>query len=386
MEFTNVLFSLIVILISAKIFGEISTRMGQSSVVGELIAGVILGGSVLRIIQGNEILHIFAQIGVILLLFEVGLSFRLNDFLKVGLWSIIVATLGVIFPFILGYLAGLTFGLSFMQSIFVGATLTATSIGITAKVFLDLKKLDLVEAKIILGAAVIDDVIGLAMLAVVTNLATTGNMSIGNTAITMVISVVFLSGCLILGTFLAPKIVGLLKQMQNRGMLTVSAFVFCLTLSYFAEKIGLAAIIGAFASGLILASTDSKAHLQERFKPVANIFVPIFFVLIGTQVNINIFNPTIESNRVILSIIAILLIVAIIGKVLSGFGVFQKRINKLLIGVGMIPRGEVGLIFASVGISLKVVDASLYSALVTVVILTTFITPILIKVTLREQN
>jgi Kef-type K+ transport system membrane component KefB len=353
--------------------------------VGELLGGIIIGASVLGLVRDTELLHSFAQIGAILLLFEIGVSSNLYEFLKVGAWAFIVAVVGVVCPFVFGYFLSLALGLDSVHAVFVGATLTATSVGITARVFSDLKKLNSKEAQIVLGAAVIDDVIGLIILAVVTRLVLSGTISLGSIGSITLIAVLFLAGSLAIGAFFAPYLVKLLKNMQVRGMIIAVAFAFCLIMSFFSEKIGLAPIVGAFAAGLILSITDSKTHLEEQLKPISDVFVPIFFVLMGALVDIRVFNPFIQANQLILTIAAALLVAAIVGKVLAGFVVFQKGINKLLIGVGMIPRGEVGLIFASLGLTKGIINAPLYSALVVVVMATTFITPFLLKVLLKKE-
>lgn len=385
MEISNLLISLFVILVTAKIFGEIAERFGHSAVIGELIGGVLIGGSVLGLIRENEVLHHLAEIGAILLLFEIGVSSNLYEFLKVGFWAFVVACIGVICPFILGYFVSIGFGLDHVHAIFVGAILTATSVGVTARVFSDLKKITSQEAQIVLGAAVIDDIIGLAILAVVTKLVSTGTISVLNIVNITGLALLFLVGSLFIGAIFAPFLFNILKTMQVRGILIVGAFSFCLLLAYFSTLAGLAPIVGAFSAGLVLSITDSKTHIEEKLKPISDIFVPIFFVLMGSLVDIKIFNPTLPQNQIILGIAGALLLAAVLGKIISGFFVFKKKINKLVIGVGMIPRGEVGLIFASMGLTMHIIDPSLYSAAVVVIIITTFITPFMLKILLRKE-
>lgn len=379
MEFSNIVFSLVIILVAGKLFGEISSRLGQSPVIGELIAGVIIGSSVLGLIKQNEIIAFLSYIGAILLLFEIGLSSNINEFLKVGLWSTTVAISGVFFPFLLGYIVCSYLGMTAIHSLFVAATLTATSVGITARVFADFKKLQTKEARIILGAAVIDDVIGLSLLAVAAKIAAGNNISLLSVSTISLSAILFLVCSVSAGIFLMPIILNILKKIQNRGALIVGAFSFCLLLSFFSEKIGLAAIVGAFAAGLVLSATDSKVHLEEQIKPLSDIFVPIFFVAMGIIVDVKLFNPFIQTNQPILIMSIFLIIAAILGKVISGYVVYLKGINKLLIGVGMIPRGEVGLIFANMGLAANIIDLPIYSSLIVIVIFTTFITPIFLK-------
>ncbi len=381
----ELLLSLFVIIITAKLFGELAQRLGQSPVVGELLGGIIIGASVLGLVRETEILHDLAQLGAILLLFEVGVSSNLFDFLKVGIWAFLVAVAGVVLPFVLGYGVCQFLGLDSIHSIFVGATLTATSVGITARVFSDLDRCHTKEAKIVLGAAVIDDVIGLVILAVVTKLVASGTISLINIEYITAAAVLFLVSSLAIGALLAPYLIRLLRTMQVRGMVIAVSFSFCMLLSFFADRIGLAPIVGAFAAGLILSVTESKTHLEEQLKPVSDIFVPIFFVLMGSLVNIKLFDPFVAANQPVLAIAAALLIVAVAGKLLSGYTVFQKGINRLVIGAGMIPRGEVGLIFAGMGLTKGIINAQLFSSLVIVVMATTFITPFLLKSLLKKS-
>ncbi len=386
MEFSNLLFALFIILVSAKVFGEIAQRLGQSPVIGELIAGVIIGGSVLNLIQPTDILHSLAEIGAILLLFQVGVSSNLYEFLKVGIWAFLVACVGVILPFLFGFLICLQFGYDMTHAIFIGAILTATSVGITARVFSDFKKTNTDEAKIVLGAAVIDDVIGLAILAVVMKLATTGTVSFLSISKISGLAILFLAGSIYLGVLLAPFLFKILKAMKSEGALIVGAFAFCLLLSYLAALAGLAPIIGAFSAGLILSINESKTHIEENIKPISDVFVPVFFVLMGALIDISIFNPFIPGNKTIILLAGVLFIAAVIGKALSGFVVIKKGINRLLIGVAMVPRGEVGLIFAGMGLTNHIINKSIYSAAVIVIILTTFITPFFLKLLFKEEK
>lgn len=386
MEFANLLINLFVILVTAKLFGEAAHRMGQSPVVGELVGGIVVGSSVLGLVHETIPLAYLAELGAIFLLFEVGVSSHLYKFLKLGFWALIVAVIGVAVPFISGFYVCLYFGLDQVHSIFVGAILTATSVGITARVFTDLKKLATQEAQIVLGAAVIDDVIGLGILAVVTKLVETGSVSVNGIAGITGYAVLFLAGSLLIGALTAPFMFRVINGMKVAGAVIVGAFSFCLLMSFLAAKVGLAPIVGAFSAGLILSITDSKEHIEAQIKPVVDIFVPVFFVLMGSHVDIRIFNPFISSNLIILQLSGSLLIAAIIGKVMSGYGVLKKGVNRLLIGVGMIPRGEVGLIFAGMGLTSGIISKSIYSAAVIVIITTTFLTPFILKAMLKEDE
>ncbi len=378
-EMTSFIFSLLVILVTAKVFGEIAVRMGQSSVIGELFGGVLVGGSVFGLIHETQTLTNLAEIGAIILLFEVGVSSDLKEFMRVGLWAFVVACVGVVLPFLFGYYIMLHFGLDTVHAIFTGAVLTATSVGITARVFSDLKRLHSEEAKIVLGAAVIDDVIGLGILAVVIKLVENGQVSLLSIGRITGLAVLFLIGAFAIGTICAPYIFSLVKRLRVEGAVIVGAFSFCLFLAYLSALVGLAPIVGAFCAGLILSATDSKEHIKEQLKPLVDTFVPVFFVLMGSLVNIQVFNPFIPGNSFILSMAGWLFVAAVVGKVLAGYSVFKPGINRMLIGAGMIPRGEVGLIFAGMGLSRQIISQPVYSALVAVIMATTFITPLLLK-------
>ena len=375
-----------IILIVAKLFGEVAVRCGQSAIVGELLAGVIIGPSVLGLVSETPVLAGIAEIGAIILLFEVGLSLNIKEFAKAGGWAAAVAIVGVILPYIFGYYVFLQFGFSSTQAIFAGAVLTATSVGITARVFMDLKRIETQEAKIVLGAAVIDDVIGLAILAVVLKLVSGGVVTAGTIAQVSGMAILFLIVSVGAGLLIAPTLFKYVSKMKQDQVVFIMAVAFCLIISAVASKVGLAPIVGAFAAGLVLSSTEYKTEIRKRVMPLYVFFVPIFFVLMGTQVDVSVFNPFIEANRTILLLTAVLFAVALISKTAAGFVVFKKGVNKLLIGVSMVPRGEVGLIFAGIGLKNNVFGCDDYSALVAVIMLTTFVTPFILKYLISKDN
>ena len=408
-----VLLMLMVILAAAKICGEISERLGQPSVLGELLAGILLGNIVLLnpdwtlfeslresaiSAEPAVIVDALARLGVILLLFEVGLESTVAEMKNVGKASLWVAAAGVIAPFILGFGASWLF-ISEVPSdiarlvpadfgvvnihIFIGATLCATSVGITARVFKDLGKLQIREAKIILGAAVIDDVLGLIILAavsaIVASAMTGAPLSAFGLARIAVISIGFLVLSIFVGVKLIPRIMTLLAKLRSDGIMVISALLFCFLLSWLADEAGLAAIVGAFAAGLILEEVHfrdfrERISMHELIRPITTFFVPIFFVLMGIRVRLEMF-----ASLQVLGLAAALTIAAIIGKQICGLAIREKGIDKISIGVGMIPRGEVGLIFAGIGKSLNVVDDALFSAIVIMVTLTTFAAPPILR-------
>jgi Kef-type K+ transport system membrane component KefB len=380
------LIALASILFFAKIFGEIALKLGQSTIIGELLAGVLIGHNVLGLVHENPVLTSISELGAVILLFEVGLSTDIKEFLKAGGWATAVAFIGVVVPYFLGYFVFLHFGLSSTQAIFGGAILTATSVGITARVFMDLKKLETKEAKIVLGAAVIDDVIGLAILAVVLKLVQGGTVTFGTVASISGNAVLFLVLSVAAGILIAPTLFKFVSRMKQEHIIFIIGIAFCFVVSAFATKVGLASIVGSFITGLVFSTTNQSEKIRMDIKPIYAFFVPVFFVFMGTNVDIRVFNPFVVANREILIFGAVLFAVAFIGKTVAGFVVMKKGINKFLIGVSMVPRGEVGLIFAGIGFKNNVFGSNEYSALVAVIMLTTFITPIILKYILSKQN
>ena len=394
----TLLLSLAIMLVAAKIGGHFAVRMGQPSVLGELLAGVVLGNLTLVGISGfeylgtDEAVTMLAGFGVIILLFQVGLESTVAQMLKVGPSSFLVATLGVVGPFALGWGVGawLLPEESIYAHLFLGATLTATSVGITARVLKDLGRSQTGEARIILGAAVIDDVQGLVILAVVTGIVAAANQgaafSYGAIALVVIKAGGFLFGSLLLGVYFSPRLFSLASRLEASGVLLAAGLSFCFFVAWSAAAIGLAPIVGAFAAGLVLEDmhyrdfTGRGEHgLEQQIEPIAAFLVPIFFVTMGIRTELRSF-----AEPGVLGLAVILTIAAIIGKQMCAFGVVGKGFDRLSIGIGMIPRGEVGLIFANIGLTLvvdgqPVVDRSLFSAVVVMVIVTTLITPPALK-------
>jgi Kef-type K+ transport system membrane component KefB len=381
-EFRELLLGLVLIWLAAKVAGEGMERIGQTAVLGELLAGVIIGPGGFGLVHESEILHGFAELGVLILLFEVGLESDLDELLKAGLQATVVAVVGVVLPFTAGFAVMYWLGHPPLLAIFVGATLTATSVGITARVLADLGRLQDPTANVVLGAAVVDDILGLIILAVVTGIAQTGGVSPGSVVLLTAKAVVFLVVALLIGRRLAPSFVGWIERRRARGTLIVYSLVFAMALAAAADLIGLATIIGAFAAGLILSTTERSSHIEERVKPVADLFVPVFFVTVGMKVQPAMLNPFAENAQ--FGIAMLLTALAVVSKLGAGLAVYRSGVRRWPVGVGMVPRGEVGLIFAGVGLSAGVIAADLYSALVVVVMLTTFAAPPWLKALYRD--
>lgn len=418
---TAVLLSLVAVYVVSKLGGELSKRLDLPPVLGELVGGVLVGVSALHFLvfpetgatasdsvlmtllqsfghldsttiaqifaSQSEVISVLAELGVIILLFEIGLESDLRELSKVGYQAAIVAVIGVAAPFILGTV-GLVwlFHAPVIPAIFAGAALTATSIGITSKVLSELGHLKSTEGQIIVGAAVIDDVLGIIVLAVVASLAKTGEVDLLNVVYLIVSASGFLLGAIFLGKFFNKGFVAIADQLQTRGALLIPAFTFALVMAVVANLIHLEAILGAFAAGLVLDETDKRKELDQQVAPIADILVPIFFVTVGAKADIGVLNPAVAENRAGLMIAAFLIVVAIVGKVVTGWAVFgQPGVNRLAVGVGMIPRGEVGLVFAGIGSASGVLDKPLEAAIIVMVILTTFLAPPLLQWSLKGQ-
>ncbi|HKW40241.1 MAG TPA: cation:proton antiporter [Gemmatimonadales bacterium] len=377
-------------LLAGKVAGEAFERWRQPAVMGELLAGILLGTGGLRVIPTDAadpltpVVQLFADVGVVVLLFEIGLETNRKAMIRVGGAATAVAVVGVAVPFLLGFLYWRSVWHDVTTAVFVGAALTATSVGITARVLKDLGVLHSLEARLILGAAVIDDVIGLVILGVVSGLASGAGVSLPRVARMLIVAVAFLLLALWIGVRFAPRLFALVARLQVRGALVVTAFVFLLLLCVLADRAGTALIIGAFAAGLILSETHQSVLIEERIAPVADIFTPIFFVSVGAAADLRLWNPLVPENRATLAIGGTLLAIALIGKLASGWAVPWLRVNRRAVGVGMAPRGEVGLIFAQIGLTAGVLSAQLFSAILFVVIATTLATPPLLKRALQS--
>lgn len=379
-------------LAAGKLLGEGAERVGLPSVLGELVAGVLLGPALLGIIPAAgdpsyEFIRVLAELGVILLLFEVGLETDLREMSRVGPAALAVACVGVALPFLLGYLYWsmvphpiMTDGGNLQTvAVFIGAALTATSVGITARVLGDLGQMDTPEARIILGAAVIDDVIGLVILSVVSGIAGGGTVTLFGVGRTFVVAAGFLVVAVMLGNFLVPRVTDRFQQMRARGVVVVFAIAFALALAALAGSVGSAMIIGAFAAGLILRGTRQAHTIEQQVQPVAAVLAPIFFVNVGAAADIRLLDPRVEGAGGLLLVAGALTVLAIIGKVLAGWAAPWARIDRLMVGVGMVPRGEVGLIFADVGRRAGLLSEATFNAVLLMVMATTFVAPVALK-------
>ncbi len=382
MSVTTVLFHLLVVLLFAKLAAEGAERIGVPAVVGEILAGILIGPSALGLVHGDDVVRVLGEIGVILLLLEVGLEMDITELASVGRAAILVATVGVIAPFVMGGGVGLAFGMTGKEALFVGAALTATSVGITARVFGDLKVLATVEARTVLGAAVADDVIGLVILTVVVRLVTAGSVSVIDVGQVIAVALAFLVGSILIGLWVVPPTFGWLdRHARSAGTLVPLALVFTLALAELANVAKLAPIVGAFVAGVVLSRSQVSERVRRELTPVGHLFIPVFFLQIGIDADIGQF-----ARPAVLALAAALLAVAVVGKLVSPLGMLGSRGDRVLVGLAMIPRGEVGLIFATIGLQQHVFGENIYASVLLVVLATTLLTPPLLRWRLQHQR
>ncbi len=390
--------ALILLIAAAKVGGSLAVRFRQPAVLGELAAGLVLGNLGLLGLHSLDFLktdlHLafLAELGVIFLLFEVGLQSNLRDMMRVGPSAFLVAVVGVIAPMALGYVVTglLVPHTSFAVPLFLGATLSATSVGITARVFQDLGRSGSREAQVVLGAAVIDDVLGLIVLAAVGGIigAANGAGTLSTLDLGLIVGKAgaFLVAAVMLGAFLSPRLFAAAFRLRSEGVLLACGLFACFLFSLAASRVGLAPIVGSFAAGLVLEPVHYKRYLaqgdhelEELVRPLTSFLVPIFFVLMGIKVDLS----SLAQPGVVLLALA-LTVVGALGKQVCGLAVLGRGMDRLTVGLGMIPRGEVGLIFANIGLGLTVAGEPVltkasFSAVVIMVMLTTLMTPPLLN-------
>lgn len=391
-----------IILLAARFLAEFASRFGVPSVMGELSAGLIFGPSLVGWLAPDETLRILAEVGIILLLFEVGMDTDVFRMAKAGAKPVMVAMAGFLLPLILGFAAAYwLFDLSLLVSLFIGGTLTATSIGITVRVLTDLKRRASDEAQIVIGAAVIDDILGVIALAFLYQFAVQGQVTLGSVGQVSLFIILFM-----LLAPIAAKIIGWVidhydKKSEHPGLLLTMVVSLIMMFSYLAYVVGAPAIMGGFAAGLAMgeqfrvklsrslpvpfrrqlnrmlaASPELTERLEHQMRPLVHLFSPIFFVMVGVSLDFNTVN---WGSAFVWALSLALVVIAIAGKWLAGFCISENRLRQSAIGLSMIPRGEVGLIFAQVGLNNGILNAELYAALLIVVALTTALPPFALK-------
>lgn len=375
LDFGAIFWDLALVLVVAKFAAEVAERIGVPAVIGEIVAGIVVGPSVLGLIDSTDALKILAEVGVIILLAEVGMEMDLAELRRVGRASLIVALIGVAAPMLSGIGAGAALGESLNTSLFLGAALAATSVGITARVFGDLRALSSTEARIVLGAAVADDVLGLVILTVVTRIVEQGSVDAIGLLTTIGLAFGFLLVAGVVGLTVVPRLFAVIgRRAMSPATIGVLAAGLTFLFSAVASGAKLAPIIGAFVAGTALGRTNHHDRIAKDFNALGSVFIPVFFLQIGVDTDVTKF-----FSGHVLGLAVILTVVAVLGKVVSALGAIGTNTDKLVIGLGMMPRGEVGLIFASIGVSVGVFKDDLYAVILLVVLITTVIAPPLLR-------
>jgi Kef-type K+ transport system membrane component KefB len=382
-DIAAVLLDLFTILLAAKLGDELFRRLGQPAIVGEILAGVLIGPSVLGWVAPDEVFQVFAELGVVFLLFWVGLETRLSDMRAVGRSAALVGGLGVVFPFAGGIALGAALGDGSAEAVFLGVSLVATSVGITSAVLIELGVLQSAAARTILGAAVIDDVLALLLLAVATGLADGGGLDVGDLALVLGIAVAFIAFFALVGTRVTQRWPRLLHAPRFSDSPLLPAVLVCLGLAALAAEVGLAAIIGAFLAGMIVAETREQHPIEREVEPLYAFFPPFFFAFIGAELDLG----SLADGGALL-LLAGLTALAVVTKYLGAwFGAralpFRER---RVVAVGMIPRGEVGIIVAGIGATAGVVGDRRFAVIVAMSVATTLIAPPLLRRLLRVDS
>lgn len=382
-ESSSILLHLFIMLAAAKLMAEVFERLRQPAVVGEILAGVIIGPSMLGWVTPSEIISVLAEFGVIFLLFNVGLETKPQSIFNVGKRAVMVGVLGVILPFVAGYFIAVAWGGSFAESMFIGAALVATSVGITARVLGSMGLLDLQTSRIILGAAVIDDILGLIILSLVSSISK-GDVNLLTLAETGLAAILFTAFVALVGSRVINRLAPRIEAMRLGKPFFTFGIVLCLGLSVASMYVGVAAIIGAFLAGMALAeATEENDTMHELTSGVTEFLVPFFLVNIGMQLDLSIFR---DSDVILLA--AVLTAAAAVTKFVGcGVAALGMRTREMAqIGVGMIPRGEVGIVVAQIGLGLGVIEPRFFGSVLFMAVATTLIAPPLIKYFFAEDK
>jgi Kef-type K+ transport system membrane component KefB len=372
----GILTDLFLVLLAAKLGDEVFKRIGQPAIVGEILGGVLIGPSVLGWVEVSEVLRVFSELGVVFLLFWVGLETRLSEMKAVGRIAVTVGSAGVVLPFLAGIGFGLALGESTETSVFLGAALAATSAGITSATFLDLGIARTRAARTVLGAAVVDDILALILLSVAVGMAAEGGVDVGKIALALAIAVAFVAFVALGGTQLLQRRPRLLQAPRFADSPLLPAVIVCLGLAAFAAQIGLAALIGAFLAGMIVAETKDQTSIEEEVRPLYAFFPPFFFAFIGIELDLG----TLLDGHALL-LLAAITVIAAAAKLVPAYWAARPlgKEEAAIVGVGMIPRGEVGIVVASIGAAEGVVDPELFGVVVGMSILTTLIAPFVLR-------
>jgi Kef-type K+ transport system membrane component KefB len=378
----SLLFSLAAVIVATKLLGELARRLGQPSVLGELLAGIVLGGSALALVDPRDpAMRALSDLGLFVLMFQIGLHTDVRSLRRVALEAAMVAVAGVVVPFAAGFLAARALGATTIAALIAGASLSATSVAISARTLGDKGVLRTTEGQVVLGAALADDVMGLIILSIVVALAGGAGISATGIVRTSAVSIGFIGIALVAGTYMMPATFRLLDGIRTKGSLAMLGLAFGLLLSAIAVASGTAMIMGAAAAGMILHPIPQRHEIERVTAQVGYFLVPVFFAGVGASIELRAL-----ASLQALEIGTALVAVGILGKVIAGFAPWKFKGNKLLIGAAMVPRGEVGLIFAQVGLSTGAITAELFAAIIAMVVVTTFVTPPLVSAVIRRDD
>jgi Kef-type K+ transport system membrane component KefB len=364
------------VLLAAKLGDEVFKRIGQPAIVGEILGGVLVGPSVLGLVDTSEVLRVFSELGIVFLLFWVGLETKLSEMRAVGRIAVTVGSAGVVLPFLVGIGFGLALGESSETSVFLGAALAATSAGITSATFLQLGIGRSRAARTVLGAAVVDDILALILLSVAVGMAADGGVDAGKIALALAIAVAFVVFVALGGTQLLQRRPKLLQAPRFADSPLLPAVILCLGLAAVSAQIGLAALIGAFLAGMIVAETKDNTSIEEEVRPLYAFFPPFFFAFIGIELDLG----SLLTGHALL-LLAAITVLAALSKLIPAYLAARGlgKTEATIVGVGMIPRGEVGIVIASIGAAEGVVDAELFAVVVGMSVLTTLIAPFVLR-------
>ena len=372
----GMLTDLFAVLLAAKLGDEVFKRIGQPAIVGEILAGLLIGPSVLGLVEPGEVLEVFAELGVVFLLFWVGLQTRLSAMRAVGRVAVAVGGAGVVLPFLGGIGLGIAVGESAEASVFLGAALAATSAGITSATFLDLGIAGSAAARTVLGAAVVDDVLALILLSVAVGMAAEGGVDVGDIGLSLALAIGFVAFIALGGTRLLQNRPKLLDAPHFADSPLLPAVILCLGLAAFSAQIGLAALIGAFLAGMMVAETKDQNPIEEEVRPLYAFFPPFFFAFIGIQLDLD---ALLNGHALVLlvAITALAIATKLVPAYLAARPLGPRQAS--IVAVGMVPRGEVGIVVASIGAAEEVVDAELFGVVVAMSIVTTLLAPFALR-------
>jgi Kef-type K+ transport system membrane component KefB len=380
-SFVHLLLVLAAVLLTTRVLSVLAEKLGQPAILGELLGGVVLGASVLGVLDPNQLaIHTLAELGLLILLFEIGLATDLRALTRVGGTATVIAVVGVTLPFVMGYAALSAMGVGHLAAVVCAASLTATSIGISTRVLAELGFLQTDEGRVVLGTAVLDDIIGLVILSVIGSFAAGEAITARGVVRTSAVAFGFVAVAIVVGGFVVPPLFHAAKRLRSPTTIAVMGLAFAFSLAALAGMLGSAIIVGGFVAGVLLNRIDQRDDVARSARAMGSLLTPIFFASVGASVDLR----ALAEPRTLL-VTVVLLVVGAVGKVVAAYVPFWFRGNKALVGVAILPRGEVELIVAQTGLAIGALDASLFGAITLMVLLTTLVSPPLIQAVARRD-